>query len=149
MLKTLASKHRSTVSKMAAKHKAKIQTPHGPRTRFEAIIEHPGSKPLVAWFGGIPLKRQKNAILTDRQHTGPVYPNRQLITRLLKGRCELCGQAQDIQVHHVRTLARLSQPGQPQPEWVKIMATTRRKTLVVCSDCHDLIHQQPATPLTQ
>jgi group II intron reverse transcriptase/maturase len=148
MLKTLASKHRSTVSKMAAKHKAKTQTPHGPRTRFEASIEREGSKPLIAWFGGIPLKRQKNAVLTDRQHTGPVYPNRQLITRLLKGRCELCGQTGAIQVHHIRALADLRQPGQPQPPWAQAMVSTRRKTLVACGNCHDLIHQ-PATPLTQ
>ncbi|MFG2064021.1 group II intron reverse transcriptase/maturase [Micromonospora sp. NPDC048871] len=46
MLKTLAGKHRSTVSKMAAKHKAKIQTPHGPRTCFEARIERDGRQPL-------------------------------------------------------------------------------------------------------
>jgi hypothetical protein len=32
MLKTLACKHRSSVSKMAARFKAKILTPHGPRT---------------------------------------------------------------------------------------------------------------------
>nr|WP_241838680.1 group II intron reverse transcriptase/maturase [Streptomyces sp. TSRI0281] len=37
MLKTLAAKHRSTVSKMAAKHKAKIDTPNGPRVRFEVV----------------------------------------------------------------------------------------------------------------
>jgi hypothetical protein len=67
-----------------SRHKAKVSTPYGLRTRFEASIERPGKKPLVAWFGGIPLKRQKNAVLTDRQHTGPVYPNRQLVTRLLK-----------------------------------------------------------------
>ena len=48
-------------------------------------------------------------------HTGPVYPNQQLVTRLLKGRCELCGRTGDIQVHHVRALADLDQPGQPQP----------------------------------
>jgi group II intron reverse transcriptase/maturase len=149
MLHTLARKHRSTVSKMAARHKAKVQTPHGLRTRFEASAGHTGRKPLVAWFGGIPLKRQKNAVLTDRQHTGPIYPNRQLVTRLLKGRCESCGRTDDIQVHHVRALADLSRPGQPQPGWAKVMATIRRKTLVVCGDCHDLIHGHPATPLTQ
>jgi group II intron reverse transcriptase/maturase len=149
MLKTLARKHRSTVSKMAARHKAKVQTPHGLRTRFEASTGHTGRKPLVAWFGGIPLKRQKNAVLTDREHTGPVYPNRQLVTRLLKGRCELCGRTDDIQVHHIRALADLSRPGQPQPGWAKVMATIRRKTLVVCGDCHDLIHGHPAAPLTQ
>jgi hypothetical protein len=32
LLKTLACKHDSTVTKMAARHKAVIQTPHGPRT---------------------------------------------------------------------------------------------------------------------
>ena len=149
MLKTLASKHRSTVSKMAAKHKAKIATPHGPRTRFEAHTERPGRTPLVAWFGGIPLKRQKYAVLTDRAHTGPVYPNRQLITRLLKGRCELCQQTGDIQVHHVQALASPHRPGQLQPAWAQAMAKIRRKALVVCGNCHDLIHGQPATPLTR
>jgi group II intron reverse transcriptase/maturase len=149
MLKTLASKHRSTVTKMAARHKAKVSTPYGLRTRFEASIERPGKKPLVAWFGGIPLKRQKHAVLTDRQHTGPVYPNRQLVTRLLKGRCELCQRTDSITVHHVRALADLTRPGQPQPEWARLMAKIRRKSLVVCSDCHDLIHGHPATPLTQ
>jgi hypothetical protein len=29
------------------------------------------------------------------------------------------------------------------------MATIRRKTLVVCGGCHDLIHGHPAAPLTQ
>jgi group II intron reverse transcriptase/maturase len=149
MLKTLAGKHRSTVSKMSARHKAKVQTPHGLRTRFEARVERTGRKPLVAWFGGIPLKRQRTAVLTDRQHTGPVYPNRQLVTRLLKGRCELCERPDSIQVHHVRALADLTRPGQPQPPWAQAMAKSRRKSLVVCGDCHDLIHGHPATPLTQ
>ena len=39
MLKTLAAKHGSTVTKMARKYKAKIATPHGPRTCFEASTE--------------------------------------------------------------------------------------------------------------
>ncbi|WP_410050313.1 hypothetical protein [Actinomadura sp. HBU206391] len=104
---------------------------------------------MVAWFGGIPLKRQKKAVLTDRQHTGPVYPNRRLVTRLLKGRCELCKRTDNMQVHHVRALADLNRPGQPQPQWAQVMAKIRRKALVVCGDCHGLIHGHPATPLTQ
>ena len=59
VLKTLAAKHRSTVAKMARKHKAVTATPHGPRICFEARTERPGRNPLVARFGGIPLKRQK------------------------------------------------------------------------------------------
>src|SRR6266700_5859490 len=36
MLKTLGAKHKSTVTKMAARHKAKVITDDGPRTCFEA-----------------------------------------------------------------------------------------------------------------
>jgi hypothetical protein len=143
MLKTLASKHRSSVSKMAARYKAKIDTPYGPRTCFEASVERAGKKPLVARFGGIPLKRQKTAVLTDRLSTGPVYPNKELIRRLLKGRCELCGQADAIQVHHIRNLAQLEKLKPLPPPWAAIMAKRRRKSLVVCGDCHAMIHREP------
>ena len=58
MLKTLAGKHRSTVTKMARKYKTTIETPAGPRTVFQVTVERDGGrKPLVARFGGIPLKR--------------------------------------------------------------------------------------------
>jgi len=67
LLKTLAAKHGSSAAKMAARYKAVIETPHGPRTCFEAVrIRGGNQKPLVARFGGIPLKRRKTAILTDR-----------------------------------------------------------------------------------
>ncbi|MCX4966175.1 hypothetical protein OHA98_15275 [Streptomyces sp. NBC_00654] len=63
LLKTLAAKHRSTVSKMAARYKAKVETPYGSRTCFEASIPSgAGRKPLVARFGGISLTRQKAAV---------------------------------------------------------------------------------------
>src|SRR5207248_935243 len=116
---------------------------------FQVSIERQSRTPLVAWFGGIPLKRQKSAVLTDRQHTGPAYPNKQLVTRLLKGRCELCKRSDDIQVHHVRALADLYRFAHPQPDWVQVMAKRRRKSLVICSVCHDRIHRQSAIPLTQ
>jgi group II intron reverse transcriptase/maturase len=150
MLKTLAGKHRSSVSKMAVKHKAKIQTPHGLRTCFEARVERNGRQPLVARFGGIPLQRQKSAAVTDRQPIRVDYPQKELITRLLADTCEVCQQTDNVQVHHVRKLADLGIPGPLQPQWAKAMANRRRKTLVVCASCHDHIHTgQPATPLTQ
>jgi len=148
MLKTLARKHRSSVSKMAAKHKAKIATPYGLRTCFEASIVRDGRKPLVARFGGIALKRQKTAVIIDRQPHRPIYPHKQLIRRLLKGRCELCTGTDTIQVHHIRALADLAPAGAAQPHWARIMANKRRKTLVVCNACHDLIHATPTPLLT-
>jgi group II intron reverse transcriptase/maturase len=149
MLKTLAGKHRSSVTRMAAKHKAKIQTPNGPRTCFEARIERDGRAPLVARFGGIPLQRQRTATLTDRQPIRVDYPHKELITRLLADTCEVCQHAGEVQVHQVRKLADLKAPGPLQPRWAKIMANRRRKTLVVCTACHDHIHTgQSTAPLT-
>lgn len=144
MLKTLASKHRSTVSKMAARYKAKIATPHGQRVCFEASIARGSRNPLVARFGGIPLRRNKAAFITDRQPHRPLYPRKKLIQRLLKGICELCKQTDDIEIHHIRRLADLATTGTP-PLWAQAMANKRRKTLVVCRDCHDLIHAHRAT----
>ena len=142
MLKTLANKHRSSVAKMAARHKAKIDTPHGPRTCFEAKVARGGKNPLVARFGGIPLKRQETAVLVDRRVTGPIYPHKELVRRLLAGRCELCKQTDNIEVHHIRRLADLNGLGQLPPHWAQVMAKRRRKSLVVCGDCHNLIHGQ-------
>jgi group II intron reverse transcriptase/maturase len=140
MLKTLAGKHRSTVSEMARKHKAKHDTPSGKRTCFEARFERDGRPALVARFGGIALKRQQQAVLTDHEPT-QTYPGKEVVSRLLANRCEICGNTDKVDVHHVRKLADLNMSGDP-PEWIKFMTTKRRKSLVVCGACHDLIHHR-------
>lgn len=142
LLKTLAGKHRSSVQKMARKYKATTETAYGPRTCLRVVIERSeGKKPLVAQFGGIPLKRQQNAILVD--NTPTVYTTRQneVVRRLLAGGCELCGASGQVEVHHIRKLADLRKEGRREkPAWVKLMAMRRRKTLVVCRRCHEDIH---------
>jgi Reverse transcriptase (RNA-dependent DNA polymerase)/Type II intron maturase len=145
LLATLASKHRSTVTKIAAKHQAKITTPLGLRTCYEAIAQRAGKTPLVARFGGIPLTRHKTAVITDRTPTGLPYPRKELINRLLNGRCELCQQPGQVQVHQVRKLTDLNPNGSAPPPWARLMARRRRKTLVVCADCHDHIHTAKPT----
>jgi len=142
MLKTLACKYDSTVRKMAAKYKAKIETPHGLRTCFQVDVGREGRKPLVARFGGIPLKRQKKAVLNDRLPERISYPRKELPLRLLAGKCEVCEQTGSVTVHHVRKLTDLGQPGTAQPAWAQLMAKRRRKTLVVCAACHDVIHTE-------
>ena len=133
---------------MARKYKAKIGTPHGPRACFEARAERAGRKPLVARFGGIPLLRQKKAVLTDRQPI-PATGRKELTTRLLARRCEWCEQRAPVEIHQVRALVDLTRPGWPQPEWAHLMAAMRRKTLVVCASCHQAIHNgQPTALLT-
>jgi group II intron reverse transcriptase/maturase len=150
LLKTLANKHRSSVSKMARTFKAAVGTPYGPRKCLEARVERNGRKPLVARFGGIPLRRQKDAVISDRVLVPGVIRHKELVTRLLADRCELCKDTDGISVHHVRRLADLHRPGQPQPGWAQQMARRRRKTLVVCRSCHDAIHAGQRIPqLTQ
>jgi group II intron reverse transcriptase/maturase len=149
MLKTLACKHDSTVTKMADRYKTTIATPYGPRRCFEVNIERTGRTPLTARFGGIPLRRKRNAVLTDRVPAPVAARRKELVTRLLAGRCELCKHTgATVDVHHVRTLADLDQPGHPQPAWDQLMAKKRRKSLIVCADCHAAIHsgQPTATP---
>ena len=144
MLKTLVAKHQSTVTKMAAKHMAKIETPHGLRRCYEARVPRDGKQPLVARFGGIPLVRNKKAVIVDRNPSHQVtYPRKELVRRLLTRRCELCGAPAQVTVHQIRKLATLGKhPG--QPAWAALMLRKRRKTLVVCHPCHDAIHtEQP------
>uniref|UniRef100_UPI000AE8EC42 reverse transcriptase/maturase family protein n=2 Tax=Nocardia amamiensis TaxID=404578 RepID=UPI000AE8EC42 len=146
LLKTLANKHRASVSKMARKYAATVITPYGRRKCFEARVERSGRKPLVARFGGIPLRRQLDAVVTDRVLVPGIVRYTQLIDRLLVNRCEICQRTENISVHHVRKLADLDRPGRPQPAWAELMAKRRRKTLVVCRACHDNIHAGQPTP---
>ena len=76
---------------MARKHRAKIATPYGLRQCFEARVERDGKPALVARFGGIPLIRNKDAVLTDRVRVQVPYPRKELVIRLRARRCELCG----------------------------------------------------------
>jgi hypothetical protein len=150
LLKTLAGKYHSSVSKMARKYKATVETPFGPRRCFQVSVERgEGNKPLVARFGGIPLRRQKNAVLIDRVPAltqrllvPQAIRHRELVSRLLLDRCEVCGNTEVVQVHQVRKLADLIRAGQhAMPTWITLMVRRRRKTLVVCRDCHTRIHE--------
>jgi group II intron reverse transcriptase/maturase len=147
LLKTLAGKHRSTVGKMAAKYKTVIDTPAGPRKCLQLVIERDrGRKPLVARFGGIPLRRVRTAALTDQRPVMASAKRNELIHRLLAGRCELCEGTEGLEVHHVRKLADLNKPGRREkPPWMELMAKRRRKTLVICRRCHEDIHAGRAT----
>jgi len=151
MLKTLAGKHKSTVTKMAHKYKTVIDTPDGPRTCFQVTVQRDrGRKPLVARFGGVPLKRQRTAVLTDLSPTMASTKRNELIRRLLAGHCELCESRTGLEVHHLRKLADLNRPGRPdRPAWVHLMAKRRRKTLVVCRTCHEHIHAGQASASTR
>ena len=129
LLKTLAAKHRSTVTATARKYRAVVQTEHGPRVCFRTAVDRgEGRKPLVAWFGALPLKRKAEARPIDRAPVLATTQGNELIHRLLAGRCERCGSARRLEVHHIRKLADLNKPGRREkPPWVQLMAKRRRK----------------------
>jgi group II intron reverse transcriptase/maturase len=141
LLKTLAHKHKTSVSKMAAKLKANIETADGQLRCFQLEIPRVGKTTLVARFGGISLKRVRWAVIHDLPIDRWVNKRSELITRLLQDKCELCGSTENIEVHHVRKLADVNPPGRKaKPTWMQVMSARRRKTLVLCSKCHDNIH---------
>jgi len=144
MLKTLAAKHQSTVTKMARRFAGKAITKNGVMECLKVITERKGRQPLYARFGGISLKTEsfkaveiEDAYLDlDRR-----IPRTELIDRLLADVCELCGSRNDVEVHHIRKLSDLKVKGRKEkPTWLKTMAAMKRKTLIVCRACHDAIH---------
>jgi group II intron reverse transcriptase/maturase len=145
MLKTLAVKHRSTVSKTAARHKATVITADGPRRCFEARKQREGRPDLVARFGGINLRRDRRAVIRDPVPVPALYPQKELVKRLRKRECELCGKGITVIVHQIASLRELREPGPGQPAWAARMAKMRRKTLIVCAPCHEYIHANPVT----
>ena len=142
LTKTLAHKHRCSVRKIYRKFGA-VQDGY---KVLRAIVERPGKPPLIAIFGGIPLVRKSTGLGCAHFNFNtawafPVNSRSEVVERLLVSRCELCGAETEIQVHHLRKLADVDRPGRrPRTKAEKKMAALRRKTLVVCRTCHELIH---------
>ena len=141
LLKTLANKYKSTKAKMARKYASKVSTEYGPRRCLERIVQRDGKKPLIARFGGIPLVVQSKAVISDQPIIRAKFGRNELLKRLLKDTCEICESKEHIEVHHIRKINDLKLRGRKErPAWVKLMATRKRKTLVLCRRCHRKLH---------
>jgi hypothetical protein len=141
LLKTLAAKHKTSLMKVKRRLHSSITTPFGPMKCLETRIQREGKNPLVARFGGIPLRQQPRVILTDQKPLHYQIVRNELVKRLLADKCEICGYDGKCQVHHIRKLADLKVKGRREkPLWMRIMSARRRKTLIVCHDCHRAIH---------
>jgi len=140
LAKTLATKFKSTVNKVHKKYGATWVIDGKIHQGLQVSIQREGKKPLIAKWGGIPLKRRLQAILNDQPPT--IWPSRaELEKRLLADTCELCGSQDRVEVHPIRALKDLEQKGrQEKPLWAKVMSARKRKTLVVCWSCHRSIH---------
>jgi len=66
LLKTLACKHRAKAVAMARRYRSTVETEHGPLKCLKVVVPRgDDKKPLVALFGGIPLRRKETALLRD------------------------------------------------------------------------------------
>jgi group II intron reverse transcriptase/maturase len=142
LLKTLARKHKSSVRKMYRQYAGKTINRNGVARCLQVVIEREGKAPLVAQFGGISLGPEPFAEIRDLPlGQDRIASRNELIQRLLADECEICGSRGDVQVHHIRKLADLNVRGRPdKPLWAKLMAARKRKTLVLCRDCHNDVH---------
>ena len=138
LLKTLANKHKASVRQMGNRYIKPVKFPHGMRKCVEVVVTREGRQPLVARFGGIPLKRHLKATIFDQPLKFWKPKRSELIQRLLADKCEVCGRVGNIEVHHIHALKDLQVKGRrAKPLWMQIMSARRRKTLMVCPTCHD------------
>jgi Reverse transcriptase (RNA-dependent DNA polymerase)/Type II intron maturase len=101
--RTRAHKHRASVRSMQNKYRSTVRTPDGTMQCLKVTGDRgEGKKALGAYFGGIPLRRQQQAILHDSLPRHFDRSRNELIKRLLADTCELCGAQGHCAVHHIR-----------------------------------------------
>jgi group II intron reverse transcriptase/maturase len=141
LLKTLASKNQTSVTKESKRLKATTKTSDGPRKCLKLTIQREKKKPLIAIFGGLSLKRRKNPIMEDRVIFPYVQLRSEIVERLLNDTCEVCGEKKNVQMHHVRHVRDLNKKGKREmPLWMKVMIMRKRKSIPLCKGCHDDVH---------
>ena len=145
LMKTLAHKLKISVSAAYRKYRTINMIDGRPYNVIQETIETEKGTKIFTW-GGIPLRRRQGEItqpIDDQIRTFKWSDRSDLVTRLQKGKCEICGRDTNIQVHHIRKLKDLKnrwKGRKEKPEWVKRMVALQRKTLVVCEQCHKDIH---------
>jgi group II intron reverse transcriptase/maturase len=144
LTKTLAAKHQISVKAVYRKYRAKLLIEGRIYQGLQVAVTREGKKPLIATWGGIPLHWDSKVTIQDRPHQLPWNNRSELEKRLLAQVCEICETTSitdTLEVHHIRALKDLEKyEGREKPEWVKIMAARRRKTLVLCQTCHRDLH---------
>ena len=133
-LRTLANKHRSSVPKMIHK----FEDGHG---RWGIPYETKSGVKRCYFTNYADSKSVKNPTdkITNATQISRLSVNT-LEKRLMAHFCELCGTTTSdrYEVHHINKLKNLK----GKELWERAMIAKKRKTLVVCSKCHHMIHNQ-------
>ncbi len=130
-LKTLAAKHRSTIFKI----KEMFSDGHG---NWGVPYETKRGEKRLYFAQFMNCKNAK--AVSDRKPLNATWywhnPN-SIEKRLAASRCELCGSetSERYEVHHVNKVKNLK----GKEHWERVMIAKKRKTMVVCYDCHHRI----------
>jgi hypothetical protein len=145
ILKTVAHKNRTSVCQTGRRLRGTAQTPYGPRRCLKSTIPRGGKTPLTTIFGGLSLRRRPHTAIKD-SGVFPYIPYRsEILDKLLRSTCEMCGVTSEVEMHHIRKLADPNQKGRREkPLWMRIMSARRRKPLAVCRSCYmDIQYNRP------
>jgi len=124
LAKTLATKERSSVSKIFNKYGKRI------------VFEKPNGRTIC--FFDQPMRQVKKAgRVTPHLDAVPTWARRKTQTRLLD-ECAICASPQNVEMHHVRHLRQL---GKKPRDFTFYMASINRKQIPVCRKCHRDIHK--------
>ena len=132
MYKTFACKYKTNVHEIKRRYCAGDLFTVAYETRT-------GRKTTTFYRDG--FKRKEMATKFDNVSELPQY-SKYAKTNTLKQRverhtCELCNRdCRNLEIHQVKKLKDLK----GSAEWVLLMRKRKRKTLVVCPECHKLIH---------
>jgi hypothetical protein len=143
---TISKKLRITIPKVYSKYQG-VEIVRGRRYKvLKDVIQTSNGEKSRVW-GGIPLRYRKklDQPVKDRLPQEKWVRPTDLVNRLLADKCEVCGYLGNCEVHHIRKLADLKRKWRgrkDKPLWVKNMIAIRRKTLVVCQECHQDIHKR-------
>ena len=131
-LKTLAAKHKSSISKIKAKFK-------DGKGRWGVPYETKAGRKRRYFVKYAECKETSNpADIVSSAAVIYGYSRTTLEARLKANVCELCGatDSKAYEVHHVNKVKNLK----GKYKWEIAMIAKRRKTLVVCRKCHYAIH---------
>lgn len=130
-LKTLAAKHKTSISKIKAKlsdRKGKWCIPFENKSGMHNLY-------FADWRDSKDSKYSE-CNDTDTINTSVRYrkTTTTLDKRIMAKVCEICGttESSKYEVHHVNKVKNLKD----KAEWERIMIAKNRKTLIVCWDCH-------------
>jgi hypothetical protein len=141
--KTLAAKYKIRKPGTTYRRYYRNGTTPNEWRHIQVKVERKDKAPLVAKCGEKPLRTRQTSYISDTIPPKVIAgPTSELLTRLLAGKCELCGCPADLEAHHVNKLKHLRQRWHDKcdkPKWVQHMIARQRKTIVVCHNCHQQI----------